>query len=186
MDWNSYQTNIGIKLREFKYDPKLIDILAEAPINNKIIYTCGNGGSAAIAAHLSCDLNKGANYDWANNTNRYRSNCLNENASYMSAISNDCGLENCFSEQLKNHGKKGDILFAISSSGNSPNIVKAAEQANQMGLITIGLTGLKGGKLKDIVQYSGHVDTDLYEVAEDVHQIFCHYVIQHLRLDRYK
>jgi D-sedoheptulose 7-phosphate isomerase len=183
MDWDKYKRSLDDALNRFTYDPKIVDIIRESRYNGQTIFTCGNGGSAAIASHLTCDLSKGANKEWETSTLRYRSVCLADSNPHMTAISNDAGYERIFKEQLVNLARPSDILFAISSSGNSPNIITAVDYANKNGLITIGITGLNGGKLSEIAQYKGHVNTDIYETAEDVHQAFCHYLAQTLRDD---
>ena len=149
--------------------------------NNQKIFVAGNGGSAAIASHYVNDFSKGANKDWSNNFNRYKAICLSSNLSYMTAISNDAHYDEVFMQQLVNLASPKDILMLISSSGNSKNIIKAAEYGKDIGMIVIGITGFDGGKLKKIANYSAHMDYKSYEVCEDIHSVFGHFLATYLR-----
>ena len=181
MVWNDYKRSLTDAMDAFTYDDNIERVLRDSIGKNQTIFTCGNGGSAAIASHLACDLNKGANRDWANNDFRYRAISLSDATPHIMALANDTHYDRIFVEQLRNLAKPNDILFAISSSGNSPNVVLAAEYARDRGMHVIGLTGLHGGKLHELAHYKGHVKTTRYEEAEDVHQAFCHALVQHLR-----
>jgi len=181
MDWNEYKSKIKQALDIFEFNEELLDVLKNSIKNNQKIFVAGNGGSAALALHYVCDLSKNANPNWKQNLDRFKAICLLNNIGYMTAISNDNGYEEVFRQQLINLASKNDILILISSSGNSPNIIKAAEYAKEAGLITIGITGFKGGRLKKICDYSAHVNFDSYEVSEDVHQIFGHFLVCYLR-----
>ena len=181
MNWQNYKQDIKKALDIFEFDKEMLDVLKNSVKNNQKIFTAGNGGSSALAMHYACDFSKGANKDWDNNFKRFKAISLNGNTSYITAIANDSDFDEIFSQQLINLASKNDILILISSSGNSPNIVKAAEQAKKMGMIVIGITGFKGGKLKKICDYSAHVDFDSYEVSEDMHQIFGHFLSCYLR-----
>ena len=189
MDWNEYSAKLYQAMKDFKYNVGLERLLLESAEKGQTIFTAGNGGSASIAMHFTTDLSKGANPGWRDNTRRFRSICLSTNIGYLTALGNDEGYDQIFRQQLINlarpaqGGVPGDILILISSSGNSPNIVAAAEYAKQNGMPLIGLTGFKGGKLRELADYSGHVDTDSYEIAENVHEAFGQYLSQRLRLD---
>jgi D-sedoheptulose 7-phosphate isomerase len=145
------------------------------------IYAIGNGGSAAIADHLCCDWTKGT--DTAGHK-PIASHSLSSNAALYSAIANDFGFPDVFSRQLQYYGKKGDLLLAISSSGNSDNIIRALEQAKTIGITIIGLTGFSGGKLKDMADIALHVPADNYGVIEDAHQIVMHVMAQFITARR--
>ena len=181
MEWNEYKSQIVKALDLFQFDKKILDVLKNSVKNNQKIFVAGNGGSAAISLHYVCDLSKNANPDWNNNKNRIKAICLPANLGYMTAIANDNSYDEVFSQQLINLGSKSDILILISSSGNSPNIVKAAEQGKQMGMVVIGITGFKGGKLKKLADHSAHLNYDSYEVSEDIHSIFGHYLVMYLK-----
>ena len=181
MDWNTYKEMIISCLDNFDFDIEILDILKNSIKNNQKIFIAGNGGSSALASHYTCDLSKGAVKDWEKNINRYKVISLSDNISYITAISNDKSFEDAFKQQLINLSSPDDIVILISSSGNSPNILNAAEYAKNNGLITIGITGLEGGRLREICDYSAHVDTELYETAEDVHSIFGHFIAIWLR-----
>src|SRR3989338_4756586 len=167
MKWNDYRNSIKHALDIFQFDEKILDVLKNSVKNSQRIFTAGNGGSAALALHYACDLSKTAVPNWIDNKNRFMAICLNSNVSYITAISNDNGYDEAFKQQLINLASKNDILILISSSGNSPNIIKAAEYAKEKGIIVIGITGFKGGRLKKICDYSAHVNSDSYEVSED-------------------
>lgn len=181
MEWEDYKKEIKAAVDLFEFDKEILRILKDSIKNNQKIFVGGNGGSAAIAMHYACDLSKGATKNWSKNFERYKVICLNSNISYITAISNDEDYEDVFKQQLINLASPNDILIMISSSGNSPNIVKAVEWANARGMITIGLSGFSGGKLKQLCQYSGHVNHNAYEVCEDIHHIFGQFLATHLR-----
>ena len=181
MKWGEYKNKVKCALDLFKFDDEIIKILRESVNNNQKIFVAGNGGSAAIALHYVCDLSKNANPDWKINKNRIKAICLSSNIGYMTAIANDNSYDEIFSQQLINLASKKDILILISSSGNSPNIVKAAELGKEIGMIVVGITGFKGGKLKNICDYSAHLECDSYEVSEDVHSIFGHFLVCYLK-----
>lgn len=176
MDWNEYKEKIKNALDIFEFDSEIVEVLKNSKKTDQKIFVAGNGGSAAIAIHYVCDFSKGANNDWKNNFNRYKAICLSDNIGYMTAISNDENYDEIFKQQLINLAGKNDILVLISSSGNSPNIIKAAEYAREAGLIVIGITGFTGGKLKELCHYSAHINFGSYTVSEDIHHIFGHYL----------
>jgi D-sedoheptulose 7-phosphate isomerase len=123
--------------------------LREAGRNGQMIYSCGNGGSALIASQMVVDMVKGASRD---GQPRFKMLGLADNMGTLSAYGNDVSFEAVFVEPLKNFAEKGDVLLAISGSGNSPNVLRAVEYANSIGCKTIGLTTAMGGRLKEIVQ----------------------------------
>ena len=150
---------------------KLEDIHA----SNAKVYIIGNGGSAATASHMANDLSVGLKLREIRNFNV---ESLSDNSSVCTAIANDIGYKNIFYAQLKNKIKKDDLLIAISCSGNSPNIVKAAEYAKKEGAMVLGMTGFDGGRLKELADIKFHVATDKgeYGVVEDVHMILDHII----------
>jgi len=183
MNWDNYKLKIKQALDLFEFDDEILRLLKNSVKNNQKIFVAGNGGSAALANHYVCDFSKGANKDWSKNFNRYKAFCLSSNISYITAISNDEHYEDIFRHQLINLAVPNDILILISSSGNSPNVIKAAEYGKEKGMQVIGITGFKGGKLKEIADYSAHLNMDSYEVTEDLHSIFGHFLATFLRED---
>jgi len=150
---------------------RLVDILTEKIRSGKKIFLFGNGASAAISSHSACDLNKGL---VGEGIPRVKAICLNDNIPLMTAWSNDEGYETVFREQLANLLEDGDAVIAISSSGNSPNVLNAVEFANQKGAFTIALTGMGGGKLASLAQLAFVVKGDFYEEVEDTHFVITH------------
>jgi D-sedoheptulose 7-phosphate isomerase len=181
MEWAAYKEEIRKALDLFEFEPGIKKILRDSVKNNQRIFIAGNGGSAAIAIHYVCDFSKGANKDWSSNFQRLKPICLSTDVGYMTAISNDSHYDEVFRQQLINLADRGDILMLISSSGNSPNIIKAAHYAKEKGMTVIGITGFTGGKLKEIADYSAHCNVKSYEVCEDIHSIFGHYLAVYLR-----
>lgn len=139
------------------------------------VYTCGNGGSASTASHMVCDFGKGTCYEL---DKKFHFVCLNDNIPTIMAIANDDSYENIFVYQLKDKLSKNDILLAVSGSGNSHNIVKAADYAKEVGAKIIGMTGYNGGKLMKMADYHLHAPIDDMQVTEDVHIIFNHLMMK--------
>ncbi|KUJ95442.1 MAG: Sugar isomerase (SIS) [Desulfonauticus sp. 38_4375] len=142
------------------------------------IYFIGNGGSAATASHFANDIGIGLKIRGIKNINVV---CLTDNIPVITSISNDIGYENIFYAQLKDKIKKGDLLFAISASGNSANILKAAKYAKSVGALVIGCTGFDGGELKKLSDISFHVSTEKgeYGIVEDIHMILDHLIFSY-------
>ena len=135
------------------------------------IFVAGNGGSAAIADHLCCDWTKGTH---SAALPPLRTHSLVSNVALLTAVANDFGYDDVFARQLEMLGSPGDVILLISSSGNSPNVVAAADTAKRIGITTIGLTGFSGGALATRVDYSLHVPYANYGLVEDSHQILMH------------
>ena len=144
---------------------------------SKRIYVCGNGGSAAIADHLCCDWTKGTRMD---HLPALKTHSFTANGALMTALANDYGFEETFSTQVEMFGEAGDILVAISSSGNSPNIVKGVNAAKARGMKVLGLSGFSGGQLKELADISLHANFDNYGLVEDCHQAMMHVLSQYL------
>lgn len=156
----------------------VIGILKKAYNQNKTIYICGNGGSAATAMHMANDLSKGTVYK-QEAKKRFKAIDLCSIATW-SAWCNDNGYENGFVEQLKNLIQPGDVLIGISGSGNSPNVLKAIEYAKKIGGATIGLGGIGGGKMKDMVDAKIIVPSDSMTITETVHMALDHVIADYL------
>lgn len=150
---------------------EVMNVLEHARISGKRIFICGNGGSASTAAHLECDFNKGISY--AQDV-KYDIECLSDNVPMMMAIANDIGYEDIFVVPLRNKLKKGDIVIGISGSGNSENVLKAIQYANDLGADTIAFTGYSGGRLKKAAKHHIHVGIDNMQIVEDVHLVLNH------------
>jgi D-sedoheptulose 7-phosphate isomerase len=153
-----------------------IALFQEALDNDCQIFTCGNGGSASTASHLVCDILKGASYQ---KTRRFRIMALTDSLSTITAYSNDVSYDIVFAEQLKNFARAGDIVLAISGSGNSPNVLRAVEYANSIGCKTIALTGRDGGKLGPLAGLNIQVPVPHMGRIEDAHLIVCHMIAYH-------
>jgi D-sedoheptulose 7-phosphate isomerase len=145
--------------------------LREARDQGRQVFVCGNGGSAFTASHFATDLVKGASY--GHNT-RFRVLPLTDSIGTITAYANDVSYDVVFEEQLKNFARPGDLLVAISGSGNSPNVVRAVEYANQAGCRTLGLTGRDGGRVGALVQLNILAADPHMGRIEDVHMFVCH------------
>jgi D-sedoheptulose 7-phosphate isomerase len=158
----------------------LIDCIYTAYENKKTIFLIGNGGSAAKASHVAQDFSKGLIGD-PNINHRVKALSLTDNIPYITALGNDEGYENIFSGQLRIFAEEGDYLIAISGSGNSENIIKAAEFAKVHNMKVIGVTGFDGGVLKKMSDVS--VNIPIYDMCmvESVHSVIFHYVVTNLR-----
>lgn len=150
-----------------------IEQMREARDQDRHIFVCGNGGSAATASHFMCDVVKGASYQ---KDKRFRIMALTDNLATMTAYSNDVSYECVFAEQLKNFAQSGDVVIAISGSGNSPNVLNAVSYANSIGCKTIAMTGRDGGKLGPMAQLNLQVPVQHMGRIEDAHMIMCHMI----------
>lgn len=149
----------------------VMNLLENTRLSGNRVFICGNGGSAATASHFTCDFNKGISYS---QKIKYNFECLNDNVPMMMAIANDISYEDIFSEPLKNKMRPEDVLFAISGSGNSKNVVKAVEYARSIGAKSIGLVGYDGGKVKELSDYCIHVRINNMQIVEDIHMTMDH------------
>jgi D-sedoheptulose 7-phosphate isomerase len=155
----------------------LAGLLRKAYDEGRTIFIMGNGGSGATASHIACDLNKGACF---NASKKFRVMALTDNMPTLLALANDVGYESVFVEQLKCFLRPGDLVVAISGSGNSKNVLAAVEYANAHGGATVGLTGFDGGRLKKLAKASVHVNADDMQIVEDLHLIIGHILMQAL------
>jgi D-sedoheptulose 7-phosphate isomerase len=152
---------------------QVIAVLEEAREQNRRIFVCGNGGSASLASHFTCDMVKGASY---NRAKRFRIMALTDSLPTLTAYSNDVSYECVFVEQLKNFAEAGDVVIAISGSGNSPNVLRALEYANSVGCFTIALSGRDGGKLGPLAKINVCARHPHMGRIEDAHTIAAHMV----------
>jgi D-sedoheptulose 7-phosphate isomerase len=147
------------------------EILVRAYEQQHTIFFFGNGGSAALASHFACDLGKGT---VNGSKKRFRVMALTDNVPLMTAWANDAKYEDIFCEQLANFATPGDVAFAISASGNSPNVLKALKVARQAGSITAGLTGFSGGRMLAMCDACIVVPCDNMQIIEDLHLCIAH------------
>ena len=164
---------------------KIAGAIESAHAAGKQIFIIGNGGSAATASHMMNDLNKGTlghnpDKEGSSGWKRFKVIALTDNVSLMTAWANDTNFNAVFGEPLKNLANRGDVLIAISASGNSPNIVAAVEVAKQLGLIVLGLGGFTGGKLAQLADVCFVVPSNGYGPVEDVHMILDHILTGYL------
>ena len=151
-----------------------VNLLEEAYHSEKIIYIFGNGGSSATASHYQNDFNKGVS---EHTETKFHFHCLNDNVATLMAIANDIGFEDVFRFQLEGNLHPGDVVIAISGSGNSANVNNAVEYAKDCGNKVIGLTGFNGGRLKSLSDVSLHVPVMSMQITEDIHMIFDHLIM---------
>lgn len=156
---------------------KSIDIVKAAFESGKKIITCGNGGSASTASHYITDWNKMVNLATGQ---KFRGISLCDNIGLITAYGNDLSYDDVFAGQLAALADDGDLLIAISGSGNSPNVLKAVEYANKHGVNTLGIVGYDGGKLLQMVQHAFLVPSFDMQLCEDVHLMFGHMVMKTL------
>ena len=150
---------------------RALGLLMETRDKDGTVYVFGNGGSSSTASHFQNDFNKGVSEEIEQ---KFRFVCLNDNVATLMAIANDNGFENVFRQQLEGKLGQGDLIIAISGSGNSENVIRAVEYAKERGVRVIGLTGYSGGKLKELSDVSLHVPIDNMQITEDVHLIYNH------------
>jgi phosphoheptose isomerase len=156
-------------------------VLTDAYTTGATVFSCGNGGSAAIANHLQCDHLKGVR---TTTDLAPRVVSLSSNVELLTAIANDIGYEDVFTFQLESQSRPGDVLIAISSSGASANIVRALSWARDHGMHTIAFTGFTGGQARTVADITIHVDCGNYGVVEDLHQGAMHAIAQYIRQSR--
>src|SRR5215475_1722034 len=150
-----------------------IEILRKAREDDRHIFVCGNGGSASTASHFCCDMVKGASFG---REKRFRIMALTDSLPTLTAYSNDVSYECIFVEQLKNFAEPGDVVMAISGSGNSPNVLRAVEYAASIGCHTIALSGRDGGKLGALAQLNVQVSHPHMGRIEDGHLVVLHMI----------
>ncbi|MGA8542422.1 MAG: SIS domain-containing protein [Thermoplasmata archaeon] len=157
---------------------RIVPILIEAREKRRTVFFCGNGGSSSTASHFVTDISKVAT---RGDGRPIRCVGLSDNTPSLTAIANDRDYSRIFVDQLTTLAERGDVLVAISGSGNSPNVLEAVRAARSMGLSTIGLTGIGGGKLKEIVDVPLVVPTNSMQHTEDTHVILLHLLTAYLR-----
>lgn len=161
---------------------EIASCLEEAYREGRHVFIIGNGGSAATASHMACDLGKNTiPREFEGVSRRFKVTALADNVPLITALANDMGYEYIFSEQLKHLAQKGDLLIAISGSGNSPNILEGVKTARALGLKTLGLLGFDGGVVREMVDVYVLVDSNDYGHIEDMHLVLNHLITAYLR-----
>lgn len=176
---NAYLLEFQSALSEMPEIPiaKVVTLLYTTWQRRKQVFILGNGGSASTASHMANDLSKATIVP---GKPRMRVVALTDNISLITAWANDSSYEDVFKEQLENLLESGDTVIGISASGNSPNILRAMDFARRQGAVTVGWTGLSGGRLKGIVDCCVHVPTDDVGMIESIHLVLDHLVTREL------
>jgi D-sedoheptulose 7-phosphate isomerase len=181
---NDYRSKLSALYDQIDFDvlEKFTALIVDVYRDQKTIYVAGNGGSAATASHYQVDFGFFVRYF---KKKRIKVRSLTDHTPLMTAIGNDNSYEQVFVQQMQDHFTKGDVLIVISASGNSMNLVKAAEYANEIGGTSVGLVGFDGGKLKDacsLTLFTSNPKGD-YGPIEDLHMSICHMLVSYLRED---
>lgn len=168
-------------------DPEAVaamtNVISDVATNDKTLFLMANGGSAAVSTHWVNDLSANT---VVNGQPGYRVISLTDNASSITALGNDASFEEIFTIQLKANMRPGDVVLAMSVSGNSPNLVSATNWANDNGATTIACTGMDGGQLRQLAQYSIHIDStkDEYGPIEDMFSVIMHIIQSYISMNR--
>jgi D-sedoheptulose 7-phosphate isomerase len=186
--FKGYLTELGEVLKRLPLPEaeRICDVLYRAYERDRTIFLFGNGGSAALASHIVCDLGKGTHVPHPQAAamkpiKRLKVHSLTDNVPMMTAWANDQAYEDVFAEQLRNFVQPGDVAFGISGSGNSRNVLKALELAREKGAVTVGLTGFEGGKMKALLDHGIVVPSNCMQHIEDVHTILAHMIFLNLK-----
>jgi D-sedoheptulose 7-phosphate isomerase len=156
-----------------------IKLIKDAQVNQHTVFIIGNGGSASTASHWATDMGKGLHHSGKIGI---KAMSLSDNIAWISAAANDIDYDSVFSDQLRAHAKRGDLLISISASGQSKNIIKAIRHAKKAGLETLSIVGFNGGKAKVLSDHCIHIPTKAgrYGVVEDIQLIINHYICDYL------
>ncbi len=179
---DTYLSRLHTELDRINQDDMRLwsDLIYKAWEEGKFVYIIGNGGSGTTASHMAEDLGKSSlrSEDLRDESKkRLKVLSLTDNLGWIMAVGNDVAYDQIFTQQLMNYGQPGDVLIAISGSGNSPNILTAVDWANRHGLTTFGLTGYSGGKLLKSQQCGLHVPLDDMGMVESIHLCLFHWVL---------
>jgi D-sedoheptulose 7-phosphate isomerase len=175
----SYLSKLKLLLENTNTDEidNAVNVIIQAWKSGRQIITLGNGGSSMTAIHMITDWSK---MIYLSSGIPFRGRTLVDNMGLIMAYGNDISFNDIFIEQLKNIMLPGDLVIAISGSGNSENVIRAVNYANENGAITLGLSGFNGGKLKQIAQHSVWANVNDMQLSEDIHAIFGHIVMQRI------
>ncbi len=168
---------------------RLADLIYDAWNDGHFLFIIGNGGSACTASHIAEDLGKNCLREEdmrKEGLRRLKVMSLTDNVGWLTALGNDLGYDQIFVQQLMHYASPGDVLIAVSGSGNSPNILAAVDWANRHGMKTFGITGYGGGKLKQMQHDGLHVALDDMGMVESIHGCVVHWVVDdlHARVNR--
>jgi D-sedoheptulose 7-phosphate isomerase len=182
--FNDYRDRLNRLLDQVNIEDleKVISIMIKTFKNGKTVFICGNGGSAATASHMQADFSFFVRYF---SEFRPKVRALTDNIPMLTAVGNDTSFDDIFIEQLKGQFEKGDVIICISASGNSTNVIKAAQYANDHGGISVGIIGFTGGELKKVCSSSLHTVNSKgdYGPIEDLHMIYNHFIVNYLSED---
>ncbi len=172
---DDYLSRLGESLKQIPLDTvkRVIQILHHARLSGKQVFIMGNGGSASTSSHFVCDLAKNNYFE---ELPPFRAIDLNRSNAIFTALANDDGYENVFCHQLRNLVQPNDVVLAISTSGNSPNVLKAIEYANKAGAITVGFTGYEGGALAKMIDVEVRIPSHNIQHIEDLHMVIAHLI----------
>jgi D-sedoheptulose 7-phosphate isomerase len=183
--FNEYRVKLNNLLDLVNVDDlhDVVSIMIDTFRNGKTVFVCGNGGSAATASHIQADFSFFVRYF---TTFRPKIRALTDNVSIITAVGNDTSFNDIFVEQMKGNFEKGDSIICISASGNSENVIRAAEYANKNGGKSIGFIGFSGGKLLDVCTKSLYTENPKgeYGPIEDLHMIYDHLIVSYLSKDK--
>ena len=177
---DTIKASIDVK-QKILHDADLINSIEEVSqvciktfkAGGKVLF-CGNGGSAADAQHLAAEFSGRFYYD----REPLFSEALHVNTSFLTAVANDYGYEHVYSRLVAAMGKRDDILFGLSTSGNSVNVIKALKKAKELGMITVGMTGLSGGKMKEFSDYFLNIPSDDTPRIQESHIMIGHIICE--------
>lgn len=158
---------------------QIIAAIMQAFEKDRTIFVFGNGGSAATASHVMCDLSKGT--IGSSDSPRLKVMSFTDNVPLLTAWANDAGYEHVFSQQVRNFVRPGDVVLAISGSGNSPSIIEALKTARDLGAIILGMAGFQGGEMRALCDVCAVVPSDNIQVVEDLHHAIAHAMLLALR-----
>ena len=178
---DDYYQRFSEAIRRFDKTPlrDILDVIDKVIENQAVLWVAGNGGSAAISNHMVCDMSKGT---YQRGKPPLRCHSLSANVPIMTALGNDVSYDDIYRAQLEYYLKPSDAVLLVSSSGNSQNVIKACDFANEQGNATIAFVGFDGGKLREIAQHCVWVPVENYGIVEDTHQSLMHVLSQYLLL----
>ena len=175
----TYQARLFAAMRDHDWSDvaRFAETLSDCWRDDRQVFICGNGGSAANAVHLANDFLYGIDKPIGRGL---RVTALPANTAVLTCLANDVSYAEIYAQQLIALARPGDVLIALSGSGNSPNIVRALEKGRELGLTTVAILGYSGGRALKLAQHPIHFAIDDMQVAEDIQMIVGHMVMQHL------
>ena len=179
---NSYSASLAgcLAASDWTVLDRIGKVLLEAKRNDRTVYLFGNGGSSATASHVTNDLLKGCR---VNGQPGFKAFCLSDSSTLLTCLANDFDYADVYAILLRTYAKPGDIAIAFSGSGNSPNVVRGLTAAKELGLVTIGMGGRDGGKMKAFCDHMLIAPTQSMEMLEDLHLIYFHNLVYAMRAE---